>query len=148
MLTKIGEAKRIIVVKYKENGIYSYQCRTQGSTGQQTETSNSHETSEFIAEQLLLLHDNACIHTVARSVETIENLDYEVLEYCAYRPNSLFPTITSSTCSNIFYEFVDLLQMKKCRKQYLNGGNSSTTFFNGVSMLEKCWKKWPCLTMA
>jgi len=40
-----------------------------------------------LSKEILLLHDNACPHTAAHTLETLKQLKWEAMEHLAYSPN-------------------------------------------------------------
>jgi hypothetical protein len=62
-----------------------------------------------VSEGVLLLHNNACLHTVARMLETLRKLKWEVMEHPAYSPDlvpssfRLFGPLTEALGGRIFW---------------------------------------------
>jgi len=60
-------------------------------------------------------------HTANKTVETINHLDFEVLEHPAYSPDLALPTTMYLDRSKMLHEVLDFLQTMMCGKRCING---------------------------
>ena len=98
-----------------------------------------------LSKEILLLHDNACPHTAAHTLETLKQLKWEAMEHPAYSPDlapsdfHLFGLLKEALRGRQF----SCDDVKAAVHQWLCT-RPKTFFADGIKKLVGCWEK--CIT--
>lgn len=87
MLTFFGDSKEPILEDYLEKGCTINSARYSALLANKLKPAIRTKRRSLLSKNVLRLHDNTRPHMAAQTVETINQLGFEVLEHPAYSPD-------------------------------------------------------------